>query len=107
MRKGKLSQRKEVGGGHVLYQKNEGREAGQKNIPGGSLPAYCLILSHSEPMESTKKLHSQVYTAKSVTFPKVRYFSWDVVRLSLPLPPPCLSPPDSTSSRGKGQMTEY
>lgn len=30
-----------------------------------------------------------------------------VVRLSLPLPPPCLSPPNSTPSRAKGQMTEY
>lgn len=90
MRKGKLSQRKEVGGGHVLYQKNEGREAGQKNLPGGSLPAYCLILSHSEPMESTKKLHSQVYTAKSVTLPKVRYFSCSETFTSTP---PSLSLP--------------
>ena len=61
MRKGKFSQRKEVGVGDVLYQKNEGREAGKKNITWGSLHAYCLILSHSEPMKTQKTTFPGIY----------------------------------------------
>lgn len=59
MRKGKFSQKKEVG--DVLYQKNEGREVGKKNITWGSLHAYCLILSHSEPMKTQKTTFPGIY----------------------------------------------
>ena len=71
MRKWKLSQRKEVGIRCLLYQKNEGREAGQKNIPGASPHPYCLILRHSELMENTKNYIHRYTLPRTLLFPKV------------------------------------
>ena len=76
MRKWKLSQRKEVGVGCVLCQKNEGREAGQKNIPGASPHAYCLILSHSELMENTKNYIHRYTLPRTLLLPKVLTSHW-------------------------------
>ena len=71
LRKWKLSQRKEVGVRCVLCQKNEGKEAGQKNIPGTSPHAYCLILSHSELTENTKKYIHRYTLPRTLLLPKV------------------------------------
>ena len=76
MRKWKLSQRKEVGIRCLLYQKNEGREAGQKNIPGASPHPYCLILRHSELMENTKNYIHRYTLPRTLLFPKVLTSHW-------------------------------
>ena len=71
LRKWKLSQREEVGVRCVLCQKNEGREAGQKNIPGASPHAYYLILSHLELMENTKNYIHRYTLPRMLLLPKV------------------------------------
>jgi len=76
LRKWKLSQREEVGVRCVLCQKNEGREAGQKNIPGAWPHAYYLILSHLELMENTKNYIHRYTWPRMLLLPKVLTSHW-------------------------------
>lgn len=91
-----------MGIGHALYQKNEGREAGQKNILGAY---YLPVFSFSVILNQQK---TQKYCAPRHTLPRVLLLPAVLYLSALPYtistPPPLLSPSTPHPLQSKHQI---